>query len=129
MQKNSLATHISIISIQRELHATPADLSSSYKLVQAKVGPAFDNATMERAVILDASIGPPDDALSSPSPSPSSSPAPPNGAIVASCTSRLCIREDFGNYNGVLHGGAAAVIFDMTTTIALGPVARPGFWE
>lgn len=29
----------------------------------------------------------------------------------------------------VMHGGAAGVIFDMSTTIALCPVARPGFWE
>jgi|SRR5690242_2130243 len=29
----------------------------------------------------------------------------------------------------VMHGGAAGVIFDMSTTTALCPVARPGFWE
>jgi acyl-coenzyme A thioesterase PaaI-like protein len=29
----------------------------------------------------------------------------------------------------VMHGGAAGVIFDMATTSALCPVARPGFWE
>jgi acyl-coenzyme A thioesterase 13 len=28
-----------------------------------------------------------------------------------------------------MHGGAAGVIFDMATTSALCPVARPGFWE
>lgn len=28
-----------------------------------------------------------------------------------------------------MHGGAAGVIFDMSTTTALCPVARPGFWE
>jgi acyl-coenzyme A thioesterase 13 len=28
-----------------------------------------------------------------------------------------------------MHGGAAGVIFDMCTTTALGPLARPGFWE
>lgn len=96
---------------------------------------------MTRAVILDASIGPPYDV-----PSWSSSsllatagvgvgagpvlplPPPPNAGIVSSCTSRLYIGEDFGNYNGVMHGGAAGVIFDMLTTIALGPIARPGFW-
>lgn len=84
---------------------------------------------MERAFILDASIGPPYDAPSSASASSASLPPPPDGAIVASCTSRLRVSEDFANYNGVLHGGAAAVVFDMLTTIALGPVARPGFWE
>jgi acyl-coenzyme A thioesterase 13 len=28
-----------------------------------------------------------------------------------------------------MHGGAAGVIFDMATTSALCPIARPGFWE
>lgn len=28
-----------------------------------------------------------------------------------------------------MHGGAAGVIFDMATTTALCPVARPGFWQ
>lgn len=28
-----------------------------------------------------------------------------------------------------MHGGAAGVIFDMSTTSALCPLARPGFWE
>lgn len=28
-----------------------------------------------------------------------------------------------------MHGGAAGVIFDMATTSALCPLARPGFWE
>jgi acyl-coenzyme A thioesterase 13 len=28
-----------------------------------------------------------------------------------------------------MHGGAAGVIFDMATTTALCPVARPGAWE
>lgn len=39
------------------------------------------------------------------------------------------VGEGYGNINGVMHGGAAALIFDMCTTSALGPVARPGFWE
>lgn len=87
---------------------------------------------MNNAEILDASIGPPYDV-------PSSGPAaahgghelplsPPNTGIVASCTSRLFIAPEYGNYNRVMHGGAAGVIFDMLTTIALGPVAKPGFW-
>jgi len=29
----------------------------------------------------------------------------------------------------VLHGGAAGVLFDMFTTTALGPLAKPGYWE
>ena len=28
-----------------------------------------------------------------------------------------------------MHGGAAAVLFDMGTTTALCPVAKPGYWE
>ena len=39
------------------------------------------------------------------------------------------IDEKYTNLNGVMHGGAAGVIFDMGTTTALGPLAKPGFWE
>ncbi len=39
------------------------------------------------------------------------------------------IDERYANMNGVMHGGAAGVIFDMCTTTALGPLAKPGFWE
>jgi hypothetical protein len=39
------------------------------------------------------------------------------------------IDEKYTNLNGVMHGGAAGVIFDMCTTSALGPLAKPGFWE
>lgn len=89
---------------------------------------------MTNTTILDASIGPPyqpPSSSSSPASSTSSSqqvPPPPNTGIVSSVTSRLFIGKEYANYNGVLHGGAAGVIFDMLTTIALGPVARPGFW-
>lgn len=41
----------------------------------------------------------------------------------------LLIDERYANLNGVMHGGAAGVIFDMCTTTALGPLARVGFWE
>jgi hypothetical protein len=37
--------------------------------------------------------------------------------------------EKYGNLNRVMHGGAAALIFDMCTTSALGPLAKPGYWE
>jgi acyl-coenzyme A thioesterase PaaI-like protein len=39
------------------------------------------------------------------------------------------VDERYANINGVMHGGAAGVIFDMCTTSALGPLAKPGFWE
>lgn len=100
------------------------------------MGPAYDNLAMDSAVLLDASIGPPYDVpVASPptgdtgdGPNKSIPPPPPNTGIVASCTSKLYIGPAWGNYNSVMHGGAAGVIFDMLTTIALGPVARPGFW-
>ncbi|KAG9240448.1 HotDog domain-containing protein [Calycina marina] len=41
----------------------------------------------------------------------------------------LCMEERYTNLNGVMHGGAAGVIFDMCTTTALGPLARPGYWD
>ncbi|KAK7698251.1 hypothetical protein SLS64_012717 [Diaporthe eres] len=96
-----------------------------YKLVQARAGPAFDNATMRDCVVLDASVGPPHDGDVVPR---AGGRPTPDAGIRASCTTRLFIGAELGNYNGVMHGGAAGVIFDMLTTIALGPVARPGFW-
>jgi hypothetical protein len=51
--------------------------------------------------------------------------ATPKGEVVF----ELVSDERYGNLNGVMHGGAAGLIFDMCTTSALGPVARPGFWE
>ena len=41
----------------------------------------------------------------------------------------LSITADYGNINGVMHGGAAGVIFDMCTTVALAPLSKPGYWE
>lgn len=41
----------------------------------------------------------------------------------------LQISPGFSNLNDVMHGGAAGVIFDMATTTALCPVAKPGYWE
>ncbi|KAF1998939.1 thioesterase family protein-like protein [Amniculicola lignicola CBS 123094] len=41
----------------------------------------------------------------------------------------LHISPNFSNLNDVMHGGAAGVIFDMATTTALCPIARPGYWE
>ncbi|KAH7370793.1 thioesterase family protein-like protein [Rhexocercosporidium sp. MPI-PUGE-AT-0058] len=44
-------------------------------------------------------------------------------------TFEFYIDERYSNVNGVMHGGAAGVIFDMCTTTALGPLAKPGFWD
>ncbi|APA13650.1 hypothetical protein SS1G_07692 [Sclerotinia sclerotiorum 1980 UF-70] len=44
-------------------------------------------------------------------------------------TFEFLIDEQYANINNVMHGGAGAVIFDMCTTIALGPVAKPGSWD
>jgi acyl-coenzyme A thioesterase 13 len=41
----------------------------------------------------------------------------------------MTITEHYSNVNNVMHGGAAAVIFDMCTTSALGPLSKPGYWE
>ncbi|KAF2715144.1 thioesterase family protein-like protein [Pleomassaria siparia CBS 279.74] len=41
----------------------------------------------------------------------------------------LTVGPNFSNLNDVMHGGAAGVIFDMATTSALCPVAKPGYWE
>jgi len=44
-------------------------------------------------------------------------------------TFELTVSENYGNVNGVMHGGAVGLIFDMCTTSALAPLARPGYWE
>ncbi|EMD67618.1 hypothetical protein COCSADRAFT_34417 [Bipolaris sorokiniana ND90Pr] len=44
-------------------------------------------------------------------------------------TYEMFMAPNFSNLNNVMHGGAAGVIFDMSTTTALCPLARPGFWE
>ncbi|KAH8884894.1 thioesterase family protein-like protein [Thozetella sp. PMI_491] len=81
----------------------------------------FDNQLMADVKIIDASIGPPS------SSSPDQPLSPP--AVISSATFSLIISPTYSNLNGVMHGGAAGVIFDMCTTSALGPVARPGYWD
>lgn len=85
----------------------------------------FDKSVMSEAVLLDASLGPP----SANSPIPEQQPEIPAPAIIASSTFSLKITPSYCNLNNVMHGGAAGVIFDMMTTTALGPIARPGYWE
>lgn len=66
--------------------------------------------------------------------------AGPEGSVLF----ELLIDEKYSNLNGmidsvnglthtdssedVMHGGAAGVIFDMSTTTALGPLQKPGYW-
>jgi acyl-coenzyme A thioesterase 13 len=85
----------------------------------------FDKRLMAEAVLLDASVGPPSRKISSPA-QQAEFPAP---AVLASATFSLVISPAYCNLNNVMHGGAAGEIFDMLTTSALGPVARPGYWE
>ncbi len=83
----------------------PLTHTSSYLLISAstKYG-GFDKHLMETVTLLDAS---------------------PQGTV----DFEFLIDERYTNINGVMHGGAAGVIFDMCTTTALGPLAKPGFWE
>lgn len=81
----------------------------------------FDAKVMREARILDASIGPPATLL------PGQPVAPPS--IVSSSTTSLHIDKTYRNQNEVMHGGAYGVVLDMLTTIALGPIARPGYWD
>ncbi|ODH48324.1 hypothetical protein GX48_05525 [Paracoccidioides brasiliensis] len=51
--------------------------------------------------------------------------ASPSGGAVW----ELTITEFWANLNGVMHGGAYGVIFDMCTAISMNPIAREGYWE
>ena len=86
---------------------------------------------MRDAVVLDASIGPPSSASgrSEKGLRGGQDVVLPTPDIASSAMSRLIITAAYTNINNQMHGGAAAVIFDMLTTIALGPLARPGYWE
>jgi len=52
-----------------------------------------------------------------------------DGSPLGRASFTLLMSTDYGNINGVMHGGAAGVIFDMCTTVALAPLSRPGYWE
>lgn len=73
-------------------------------IARAKNFKGFDRHVMDNLKIIDAS---------------------PLGTV----TFELTIDESYANLNEVMHGGAAGVIFDMGTTTALGPLAKPGYWE
>jgi acyl-coenzyme A thioesterase PaaI-like protein len=85
----------------------------------------FDRRLMSEAVLLDASVGPP----SATSPAAGQQSGIPEPVAVSSVTFSLQITPAYCNLNNVMHGGAAGVIFDMMTTCALGPIARPGHWD
>lgn len=44
------------------------------------------------------------------------------------CTFELVITDHFSNRMGNMHGGAVALVFDMTTTMCAAPLARRDFW-
>ncbi|USP75905.1 uncharacterized protein yc1106_03179 [Curvularia clavata] len=92
---------------RRKAMAAVQALFDKYKLLEAKrpEGHAdFDNEVMNSLELVDATI---------------------DGTV----TYEMFIKPSFSNLNNVMHGGAAGVIFDMSTTSALCPLARPGFWE
>ncbi len=103
-----------------------SDGSGSYFIIAKNTEYAgFDRQVMADAVLLDASVGPPHSSDSTGSLSQQDEPI----SIVSSATFSLLVSEAYSNLRGVMHGGAAAVIFGMTTTLALAPIARPGHWE
>lgn len=79
----------------------------------------FDAAVMNGLRLLDAS-GHPGDPKANPPIAPSAHPT---------VLFELDVTKAYINLNRVMHGGAAATIFDMTTMLCLAPVQRPGYWE
>lgn len=101
----------------------PNTLHRYFLIVQKENYVGFDKRLMSEAVLLDASLGAPSAQTAAPE---QQAEAP---SILASATFSLKITPAYCNLNGVMHGGAAGVIFDMFTTSALGPLAKPGYWE
>jgi len=100
----------------------PADEGGRWHLIAKDTKYAgFDLRVMTDARVLDASRGPPS--------APVAGALGPPPSVVASSLTSLRIDEAYGNINGVMHGGAYGVIFDMLTTVALAVVGRPGYWE
>lgn len=88
----------------KSITTTPTNNPSYLLIATARNFNGFDKHLMSTLTLLDAS---------------------PKGTV----DFEFLIDERYTNINGVMHGGAAGVIFDMCTTTALGPLARPGFWE
>ncbi len=86
----------------------------------------FDSYVMLNAKVLDASLGP---TYQKHAGGRHGEPLIPGPAALATSTTSLYMDSTFSNMNGVVHGGVYGIIFDMLTTIALGPLAYPGFWD
>jgi len=79
----------------------------------------FDDSVMSNLRLITAS-GTPGNLLADPPTRPSAHP---------SCLLELDMTSEYANLNEVVHGGAAALVFDMCTTLSLCPIARPGYWD
>ncbi|CAK7215846.1 hypothetical protein SEUCBS140593_002667 [Sporothrix eucalyptigena] len=94
----------------------------------------FELHVMRTGKVLDASLGPPSSVYrksdyDTEEAAAVAAPIVPGPAILATSTCSLYVDGRYSNMNGVMHGGGYGVIFDMMTTTALGPLARPGFWD
>jgi len=94
----------SISARQKAIKGVEAIFDRYHTIARAQNYDGFDLHLMENVKIIDAS---------------------PAGTV----DFELHIDDHYSNLNGVMHGGAAGVIFDMCTTTALGPLARPGYWD
>ncbi|KAJ2902146.1 uncharacterized protein MKZ38_000999 [Zalerion maritima] len=125
---------------ERAMMGVQAQFDRYHKIARATGYTGHDMRLMSELKLLDASLGPPHSSTtskisspssppSSPSPSPPEIPALPQPSILATATFALTISPHYGNINNVLHGGAVALIMDMVTTAAIGPLAKKGYWE
>ncbi|KAF8420700.1 HotDog domain-containing protein [Tirmania nivea] len=59
----------------------------------------------------------------------SASVTPTPSGPTSTCVFSLLVTPSLCNRIGTLHGGATALVIDIATTLALAPIARPGFWQ